>query len=83
MRCSYSCGTADHALSRRGFMQSAAAIGGVAAGSWGGGLIQPAIAEQLGSSQKRVLNIFLQLLNLVFFWLPSLKICVPIPKAKD
>ena len=27
-----------------------------------------------------VLNIFLQLLNLIFFWLPFLKICIPFPK---
>jgi uncharacterized protein (DUF1501 family) len=58
MRCEYACGTADHALSRRGFLQAAMAAT-VAAGSWGGGLIQPAIAEQLATSQKRVLNIFL------------------------
>ncbi len=30
-----------------------------------------------------VLNIFLMLLNLIFFWLPFLKICIPIPKAKE
>ncbi len=30
-----------------------------------------------------VLNIFLQLFNLIFFWLPFLKICIPIPKAKE
>lgn len=30
-----------------------------------------------------VLNIFLQLFNLIFFWLPALKICVPVPKAKE
>ncbi len=28
-----------------------------------------------------VLNIFLTLLNLVFFWLPFVKICIPIPAA--
>jgi hypothetical protein len=28
-----------------------------------------------------VLNIFLQLLNIVFWWLPLLKICIPIPKG--
>jgi uncharacterized protein (DUF1501 family) len=59
MRCNYSCHTADHVLSRRGFLQSAAAAAGVVAGSWGGGLIQPAVAAKLGSSQKRILNIFL------------------------
>jgi hypothetical protein len=26
-----------------------------------------------------VLNIFLGLLNIVFFWLPFIKICIPIP----
>jgi hypothetical protein len=30
-----------------------------------------------------VLNIFLQILNLVFFWLPFLKICIPYPKRGD
>jgi hypothetical protein len=30
-----------------------------------------------------VLHIFLMLLNLIFFWLPFLKICIPIPKAKE
>ena len=29
-----------------------------------------------------VLNIFLQLLNLIFWWLPFLKICIPVPKGK-
>ena len=29
-----------------------------------------------------VLNIFLTLLNLVFFWLPIIKICIPFPKPK-
>jgi hypothetical protein len=26
-----------------------------------------------------VLNIFLTLLNIVFFWLPFIKICIPLP----
>ena len=30
-----------------------------------------------------LLNIFLQLFNLIFWWLPMLKICIPIPKAKE
>ncbi|WP_157270202.1 hypothetical protein [Azohydromonas aeria] len=30
-----------------------------------------------------VLNIFLTLFNLIFWWLPFLKICIPIPKAKE
>ena len=29
-----------------------------------------------------VLNIFLSLLNLIFFWLPFVKICVPFPRKK-
>jgi hypothetical protein len=29
-----------------------------------------------------VLNIFLSLLNIIFFWLPFLKVCIPIPKSK-
>jgi hypothetical protein len=30
-----------------------------------------------------VLNIFLQLLNIVFWWLPFVKICLPVPAKKD
>jgi hypothetical protein len=30
-----------------------------------------------------VLNIFLSLLNIVFFWLPFIKICIPFPKVSD
>lgn len=30
-----------------------------------------------------VLNIFLQLLNFIFFWLPFIKICVPIPRSSS
>jgi hypothetical protein len=29
-----------------------------------------------------VLNIFLQLLNIIFWWLPFLKICIPLPRPK-
>jgi hypothetical protein len=29
-----------------------------------------------------VLQIFLTLLNLVFWWLPFLKICIPFPKKR-
>lgn len=59
MRCSYACGSMDHALTRRSFLQSAAALAGVGAGTWGSGAMQPAIAQQLGTAQKRVMNIFL------------------------
>ena len=30
-----------------------------------------------------VLNIFLQLLNIVFFWLPFIKICIPFPTSSN
>lgn len=29
-----------------------------------------------------VLNIFLQLLNLIFWWLPFLKVCIPLPRVR-
>jgi uncharacterized protein (DUF1501 family) len=56
MRCSYACGSAEHLLSRRGFLR------GVAAGAAGAGLsalVQPAVAEQLAKAQKRVLLVWL------------------------
>ncbi|HKI37803.1 MAG TPA: DUF1501 domain-containing protein [Gemmataceae bacterium] len=56
MRCSYACGSADHLLSRRGF------LGGIAAGAVGAGFgafAQPAGARQLETAQKRVLLIWL------------------------
>src|SRR5271157_1388011 len=45
MRCEYACGSAEHLLSRRGFLR------GVAAGAAGAG--------QLDKAQKRVLMIWL------------------------
>jgi uncharacterized protein (DUF1501 family) len=56
MRCRYACGSKEHAVSRRALLGTAA--GGLAAMASGVG-IQPAVAAQLGSTQKRVLNIFL------------------------
>src|ERR1700682_291195 len=57
MKCQYACNSADHLLSRRGFLS------GVTAGTLGafgfGGLIQPAAARELAKAQKRVLLIFL------------------------
>jgi hypothetical protein len=58
MRCTYACGTTDHAQSRRAFMGglissvSAVALGSVCTTT-------PAIADSLKASHKRVLNIFL------------------------
>ena len=57
MRCSYACGSSQHAFSRRQF------LGGAAAGALGlcgfGGLVQPAAAAELNRQQKRVLLIWL------------------------
>src|SRR5688572_7371373 len=55
MQCSYSCGTADHALSRRSLLGGLIG-GGMAAGL--GGLVTPAVAAS-STAHKRVLNIFL------------------------
>jgi uncharacterized protein (DUF1501 family) len=52
MRCSYACGSAEHRLSRRGF------LGGVAAAGFGA-LVQPAVARQLEKAHKRVLLVWL------------------------
>jgi hypothetical protein len=51
-RCQYACHTAPHALSRRGFLGSTAALGL-------GGFASPAAAGELQKAQKRVLVIFL------------------------
>ncbi len=50
--CDYRCGSADHGMSRRGFLGAAAALG-VA------GFANPAHAKALAKAQKRVLVIFL------------------------
>jgi len=59
MRCQYACGTSDHVLSRRSLLGSLAAATGVAVGLDGLLAASPAVADQLKSSQKRILNIFL------------------------
>src|SRR4051794_18499537 len=53
--CDYACGSADHRLSRRGFLGAA----GVAAALGPAGFASRAAAEQLKKQQKRVLVIFL------------------------
>ena len=57
MRCSYACGSREHAVSRRHF------LGGLAAGGLGalgfGGMVRPAAARQLARDQKRVLLVWL------------------------
>src|SRR3954465_6210358 len=56
MRCPYSCRSTEHVVSRRAILGTAA--GGLAALASGSGL-QPALAAQLGGTQKRILNVFL------------------------
>ena len=51
MRCTYSCGSAEHLLHRRTFLGAAA--GGVVAGL--GAFALPAVARDLESKQRRVL----------------------------
>lgn len=64
MRCSYSCGTEEHALSRRSFLRGAAGAG-LGALAIGGGLgtsgswLSPAVAAEMSKSHKRILTIFL------------------------
>lgn len=53
MRCPYSCGTAEHVLSRRTF------LGGVAAGVGLGALTRPAAAAELTKQGKQVLVVWL------------------------
>src|SRR6266540_524509 len=51
-RCTYACGSAEHQMSRRGF------LGGIAAGTLGfAGLAMPSSALELQKKQKRVVVI--------------------------
>src|SRR5437763_7659568 len=54
--CTYACGSADHAVSRRAFLGSAV---GAAAALGTAGFASPAAAGELTRAQKRVLVIFL------------------------
>lgn len=56
--CTYACGTAEHKLSRRSLLGGLLG-GGMAAGLGGLLCATPALGEQVRSSHKRVLNIFL------------------------
>lgn len=58
MRCGYDCRSGAHTVSRRAVL-AGALTGGVAAGLGSVCTTTPAVAEQLKSSQKRILNIFL------------------------
>ena len=55
MLCSYSCGSSDHSLSRRGFLGGALGFGAMALDS----MMQPAFTRELQQQQKRVLMIWL------------------------
>ena len=63
MRCPYACGSNDHALMRRSFLQSmltgTGATLALASGIGGTLMSNRAVAEQLKSGSKRILNIFL------------------------
>src|SRR5437763_15854213 len=51
-KCKYACGSAEHSLSRRGF------LGGITAGTLGfAGLVLPSSAKELSKKQKRVVVI--------------------------
>lgn len=55
MRCAYSCGTAEHVLSRRAFLGGAAAAAGIGLGA----LTRPAAAQSLQKQGRQVLVIWL------------------------
>src|SRR5690242_10973912 len=55
MHASYACGSAEHGISRRGFL---AGIGAGASLSFSG-MVKPAAAGQLANQQKRVLLVWL------------------------
>ncbi len=57
MRCDYDCGSSNHRISRRSLL-GGGLLGGLAAGL-GGIPASLGLAEQIKSSQKRILNIFL------------------------
>jgi uncharacterized protein (DUF1501 family) len=56
MRCTYACGSADHVISRRAFLGSAAGLG-LASGF--SGMIQPAASAELTRRERQVLLIWL------------------------
>jgi uncharacterized protein (DUF1501 family) len=58
MQCNYACDSTDHLLSRRALLRASVA-GGLAAGLGGFCTSAPAVAEQIRTSGKRILNIFL------------------------
>lgn len=62
MDCKYACGSPEHSMGRRSFLGGVAAglAGGLgAAAIGGGGLVTPAFARHLESTQRRVLVVFL------------------------
>lgn len=59
MKCSYSCGSAEHTVSRRQFLGGAAAAGAAALTLGSSSWIPLAAADELKRSQKRILTFFL------------------------
>ncbi len=60
MKCSYACGSPEHTLARRQFLGHMGVGVGAFMGAGGfGTLVQPTVAKELASKQKRVISIFL------------------------
>lgn len=60
MKCHYACGSADHAMSRRGFLTgTAGALAGASLLGGGASWVPAAAAEQLRPTQKRILTFWL------------------------
>jgi hypothetical protein len=59
MKCEYACQSTEHVVSRRSFLGATAAGLGALATVGASPMAQAAVAEQLKSSQKRMLTIFL------------------------
>jgi uncharacterized protein (DUF1501 family) len=57
MKCSYACGTTEHVVSRRGFLQGVAAGAGVSLGL--GAFTRPSIAAELARRERQVLVVWL------------------------
>src|SRR5213592_4637021 len=60
MKCSYACRSAEHHLSRRSFVGGlTSGITAFASGLGGALAMAPAVAEQIKSKHKRILDVFM------------------------